>query len=93
MATYSKGITRLAGGRSRWKGGSGSKETESARTFLLVTARGATLSLTPSETIEENETGGLSVKEPSLLLSWPLMGGCQTALFPEARLQIWREPC
>ena len=42
------------------------QETKSERTLPLVIARGDTLSWTPSETKEEKEKGGLSVKEPSL---------------------------
>lgn len=45
MATYNKGITRVFGGwleEEQTEGRLGSQETESARTFLLVTARGAT---------------------------------------------------
>lgn len=51
--------------REKTEGGSGSQETESARTFVLVTARGDPLSWTPSQTTEESGRGGLSEKEPS----------------------------
>lgn len=42
------------------------QETTSERTLPLVIARGGALSWTPSDTKEEKEKGGLSVKAPSL---------------------------